>query len=1200
MTALRIQQHTARSVGTRPDTERNLSLIFADAEKATRDCPCAPTTGSNGRQNVTLDSHTFEGESFRVRCTNCGTELIPGKRFCHVCGTAVVITCARCGAVLQPEFRFCPDCGWRVSAGDEPEASPESVPSNGDQLARLKRHVPENLAQKIRASTGVVAGERKLVTVLFCDLAGSTAIAERLDPEDYHDLLEAYLEVTFREIYRFEGIVNQLAGDGLMALFGAPIAHEDAPERAVEAAVAIRAALESLNETLAETGRPALRARIGIHTGPVVVGTVGNDLKMDYTAVGDTTNLAARLESLAEPGTILISEATQRLVRGRFEMRPLGPFDVKGKTEPVPAYEVVGRSAAATPMALAVERGLTLLVGRDEELSQLTACYARLGGGLAQVVAVVGEAGSGKSRLVYEFKRALEDEAVAFFEARCSSLSHDLPYGVWINMLRQYFDILSGESPSCACDRVAAKLEAEDEHLADIGPYLCRLLVTPADGIDETPIDELKQKTFEAVSRLVVAVSRRVPVLMLIEDLQWMDEPSREMLDLAVARLNGRMMLLVSHRPEFQPAWRTHAALTQLNLGPLSNEEATQIVRALAGGPLPAELEERILVKAEGNPFITEEITRALIEEGFLRPVDGQMALNRPLAEIRIPDTVHELIGARLDRLSPQAKRVVQVAAVFGRQFHSRDLSEMLNGEGIDVPAELQEIETRGIIHRKSMLSRDEFRFGESLTQEVAYDTLLFKDRRQLHGRIGTLVEAQAGDESPERSALLAHHFARGDDPVKAVRALMRAGHDAEQLPSFGTAVAFYRQAWAAADAALDTTNSDPALQGLAMEAAHSLCRLVVMYDSPDRGEFERAARRGRALAEALGDTATAAGFCAYHGMLMGNDRERFAQGLTLIEEGLTMVRRAGLELSTISISRALAWAYTCDGRFDLALRTFDWVVGELERRSDPTRPPDMYMSSRWMRDATRYLSDDVHGAVQSLTETYELAVRAPNRTIQSTSAATLAQAAHVCGQYAEAKRWADRGLELAQAIGSVGALRTASALALAARVDLGEPVNFARYAAAIEQGIAAGGTLLFNIRVITQSLLTLGDLARAEDLARLAYQRAAGRLREMLSMSALGDVMLRRGSSSWDEAEQWYQRAGALAETLKLRSTLAAVALGLGELLALRGDRAGGTARIRQALAMYRDLGFGHHQRRAEHLLASFDAPLAVDATAP
>jgi len=1145
-----------------------------------------------------------------VQCASCGAELLAGKRFCHACGARVVLTCPQCNAAVVPGFRFCPDCGFQLAARGNGAGTPDAqAPATSgdlpaaDRLARLTKHIPDSLAEKIRATAGTLTGERKLVTVLFCDLVGSTAIAEGLDPEEYHDLLERYLELAFAEIYRFEGIVNQLAGDGLMALFGAPIAHEDAPERALRAALAIVKRVSGLRSQ--GSGRnpqhPApdtgLSVRVGIHTGPVVVGAVGNDFKMDYTATGDTTNLAARLQSHAAPGAVLVSEATYRLVRGLFVFRDVGPLTVKGKSEPVMAYEVLSATATTTPIEIAAERGLTPLVGRDQELAQLRGCYERLSGNLAQVVAIVGQAGSGKSRLVYEFKQRLAGANVTFFEARCSSLSQMTPYAPWINMLRQYFDLTPGEAANCACEKIALRVNTMDPQLDHINPFLCHILAMPGDGISNLPADELKRGTFEAVAKLVMSASRRAPVVMIIEDLHWIDESSREMLELAVTELCAEpVMLVITHRPDYEPSWHTRAAFTQLNLHALSDDDTTAIIRALAGGRPPVELEQRILFKAEGNPLVAEEITRALVEEGDLVAGNGEVHLTRPAAMIRMPDTLQELIGARLDRLGPHAKRVVQVASVLGRQFHRAQLERLLDGEDIQVGATLDELQRRGVIHRKNILSKEEFRFGESVTQEVAYEGLLLKQRRQLHERVGALIESGDGEGGPERSMLLAHHYARSDNRDKALEALLRAARDAEQVPSFAAAVGLYRQAWEVADAALAALpNADERLRRWALEAAVGLCRGVVLYDTPDRGNFERAAVRGRELAEALGDAGAVAALCTFQGMRMTNERERFAEGVALVEKGLALARQSGFDITPLSISRALGWNYLLDGRFELAQRTYDWVVSELKEKEGDARPSDLHISSRWMRDVVRYFSDDLDEALDGLAETHELAVHAPNRTIQSASAGSRALIHFARAEYAEAQRWAERGIAVGQAIGNMGSLRTATVVALATRVELGETMVVPGEADLIEQGLTAGGNLLLNIGIITDTFLALGDLDRAERLARLAQERAAGRLRQLLSAIAMGDVMVRR--RRWDEGQRLYDQAGALAETLGARSALAAARLGTAELAAARGDHATCVAALVQALEISRALGLARYQARGERLRPRTDTDVAQHA---
>ena len=1111
-----------------------------------------------------------------VQCVTCDAELISGKRFCSECGTENAPRCPSCGAAVQSRFRFCPDCGATLTAADP-------------DLNRPAAHMPDELAQKLRAAPRPALEERKLVTVLFCDLVGSTAIAERLDPEEYRDLLEQYMALAFREIYAVEGVVNALAGDGLMALFGAPIAHEDAPHRAVRAALAIRDALAAFNATPAAGGLD-LQVRIGIHTGPVVVGTVGNDLKMDYTAVGDTTNLAARLQAAARPGAILISHATHRLVRDAFVADLAGPFAVKGKREPVVAYEVHGVSAATSPMAIAAARGLTPLVGRDTELAELTSCFARARDGLAQVVAVVGDAGSGKSRLIYEFKQRIASEPVAYFEARCSALSQTIPYAPMIDMLRRHFAVASDDSPHAVCGKIVARLADLDDAPETMHPHLCRMLAVHDDGPPGAPPEEHRQQAFEAVAKLVFLTSQKRPVLMILEDLHWMDDASREMIALAVTQMHSaRITLVVSHRPDYQPTWRSTAALTYLRLRPLADDDVRAIMRTVAGGRLPTALEQRMLGKAEGNPFFTEEITRTLVEDGFLLRGDGHIRLTRPVAEIGIPDTVQELIGARLDRLAPETKRVAQVAAVFGRQFHRTQLAQLVAGEGIDVARELERLESRGIVHRKDVLSADEYRFGESLVQEVAYEALLLKERRQLHDRVGTLLERDGAAADPNRVALLAHHFSHGDDRRKAITALLRAAHGAEALPSYSAAVTFYRQAWALADPALaEAGGDDEELKRAVVDATFGLVRIAVLYGPSHHDDAERAAERGRALAAELGNVETLAGLYTYHGLaLMSGERDRFAAGLALAEEGLAIAQRARLDLVATSISRGLAWSYLLDGQFALARRTIDWVVHDLEERGQRELLSDVYFGARWVREGVCYGSDDFATAETSARETYELAITAGNRTTLSGAAATLAQIHFERSEYAEAKRWADRSLEVAQSIGSIAGIRTAAAIALAARLELGEPANVASYVDAIEEGLAQGGNLPLNSRLVIEALLSVGEVARARRVAELANGRGGGRLREVSLAAALGDVMLRLGAAHWIDAERWYGRALALAQAIGARSSEVAALLGTAELAIARGDRETARRQLELALGHCRELGLRRFQARAERLLA-------------
>lgn len=1061
-----------------------------------------------------------------MRCRACGTELLPGKSFCHACGARATQACSQCGAEVDPGFRFCPDCGHALAA--DPPAPPPPAASP----------VPDDLAQKIRAAHSL-PGERKQVTVLFCDLAGSTAVAGGLDPEVYREVLDQYVALAMHEVYRFEGIVNQLSGDGFMALFGAPVAHEDAPQRAVLAAVAIRDALAHFNDQLQRERGVALPARIGLNTGPVVVGTVGNDLKMDYTAIGDTTNLAARLEQLAQPGTILISEATARLVRGLARLRQVGPLVVKGKAEPVLAHEVLDVREQTSPMSVAAERGLTPFVGRDEELAQLDACFGRIQGHYTQVVSVVGAAGSGKSRLIYEFRQrqADADAPVTVFEGRCAALTQSIPLAPFVAMLRQYFDLSPSDDEASAWAKVERRVGKDVAEIDAAYPLLCRVLSLPAATPTDLPLERLKRETFEAIAKLVHSESQRGPVVLVLEDLHWIDEPSQELLEMAIARLSrAAVMILLSHRPEYRPQWRTEAAVTQVHLRPLLDADVLRIGRSLAGGALPDELEARILAKAEGSPFFAEEITRSLVEEGFLSSGDGAVRVTRPIDEVLIPGSVREVIAARLDRLSPAAKHVAQLAAVLGRQFHREQLAQLLADEPVDLAQELDALRRRGVIHRKSLFSDDEYRFGESLTQEVAYDSLLHRQRRALHGRVAALIEA-GGEGGLARAALLAHHFARSDDRVRAVETMLRAAEEAERLPSFRTALDLYRQAWEIGEALLGDSPDDARVRRWLMDATLGFTRVTVLYGSSADPDAERAALRGRELALQLGVREAAGTLRTMHGMLLTVDPERFAEGVAITEAAVAEARESGDPMLALSASRAVAWHYLLDGRFDAARTTIEWVERGLIERDGAPGVAETYLAARLMHDGILQASDELDVAFARANETFALADRAANHTVRAGTSVLLAQLHLQRAEFAAARDWAARGLEIAEQIGNVAGLQRPRALQLAARVALGEAVTMGALGDALEDGMRRGGNALLATQAIVDTCIALGELGRAERVARLAMERAAGRYRQVLAGAALADVLVRLGPSSWAEAERCIDRNLGIAEAIGARA---------------------------------------------------------------
>ena len=1137
-----------------------------------------------------------------MRCSRCGTELLPGKKFCVACGAPAQVPCSNCGAPVEPGWRFCPDCGRELAAEPAPSANPsppvappappEAAPGDA-RLSRLSRHIPESLAERIRAA-GAVAGERKRATVFFCDLVGSTALAERLDPEEYRDLLEQYLELVLGEIYRFEGIVNQLAGDGMMALFGAPIAHEDAPERAVLAALAIQRELAALSERLLADGGAALRARIGIHTGVVIAGTVGNELKMDYTATGDTTNLAARLQSLAKPGTILVSEATHSLLRGHFKTRAVGPFEVKGKSDPVTAYEVDGPLERAPGFATAQRGELTPLVGRDAELGQVLACFDRLGSGLSQIVSIIADAGMGKSRLVHEFRKRLKGREVELLEARCSSLTRAVPYSPWIAMFRRWFGLEPGDDERTQTRKIAERFTDENGAVDAGYIHLCWMLGLTPEGVERPSEESVKQGGFEAVARLIERISDRVPVVMLIEDLHWIDDASREVLELSLSRTSiKRVMFLVTHRPDWRADWQSSAAMTQLRLRPLEDADAARIVAARAGAAVPPEVEKRILRKADGNPFYLEELTRALVEDGTLALRDGTVRATRSADEIRIPDTIGELLGARIDRLSPAAKRVAQVASVLGRQFARAHVEKLLEGEPIDVLAELLELERRGILHRNGGMDLGELRFGESLTQEVAYEGLLMRERRQLHDRAAQLFEAEGravtrAGEGRRALALAAHHLARGEDRARGIQALIAAANEALAVPSYGDAIRLFREAWQLAELTLgERRELSEETKRLALRAAVGISVAAIVYGDSGSERDEQATRRGISLAEELHDDESLASLLVNYGIVVLNSsRERFGEGLELAERGVEIAQRAGLVAKLPKITRGLVWAYLLDARFEDARRQVEAVLQSLVDAGQAERNTDVYLGTRYFRNRVLFESDEIDLAESDALDLFERAKAAGNRTMFCAGASMLASVATLRGDSAKAEYWAEVGLPVAEQIQSLAAVRGTGAALLLARADRGERNATQVELDRVERGLFASGDLGINSETIVEALLEVGELRRARRIAEARVERSGGRLREARGALMTGMVALATGPEEFAEAERAFSEALARGLEIGARSLEGRAHLGLAELAHERGDLSTMESHARQALAILRPMGFGRYAMRAARLL--------------
>ena len=587
-------------------------------------------------------------ETTSWRCAVCQQPQGPAARFWVACGTPRPEVCPSCGQAVSVPATFCPRCGQRL------DARPSAV-STPSLEAALSPPLPVSPA----VTTRVMAGERKRVTVLFCDLVDSTALAERLGPEAMHRLLQRFFDLALHEVRRYEGTLNQFLGDGFMALFGAPMAHEDHVRRALLAALGLQRRLhEHCADFEAQYG-VGLTTRMGLNTGLVVVGTLGDNLRMDYTAVGDTTNLAARLQQLAAPDTILISEATSRLAQGLVSLEALEPVQVKGKRGRIPVYKVLGLGPHRAPLAGRDERALSPLVGRERELALLGEVLEQIERGQGQAVGIVGEAGLGKSRLLYEFRQRLAGRRVTVLEGRCLSYGSAVPYLPLLDLLRSHCDITEVDSPEGITEKMRIGLQDVALEQEEYAPYLLHLLGVPA-GTEPLALltpEAVKARTFATLRQMHLNSSQRQPLILIVEDLHWIDETSEEYLAALVESLAGAPLLVLgTYRVGYHLPWLDKSYTTQLTLRRLSPQDSLTVVHATGQGTvLPEALVHELLDKAEGNPFFLEELTRAVLEREELG------------ADVPVPDTIQGVLMARIDRLPEGSRRLLQTAAVLGR-----------------------------------------------------------------------------------------------------------------------------------------------------------------------------------------------------------------------------------------------------------------------------------------------------------------------------------------------------------------------------------------------------------------------------------------------------------------------------------------------------------------------------------------------------
>jgi len=824
---------------------------------------------------------------------------------------------------------FCGKCGHDLALPSKP--TPKDL-SFDEKLDKIQRYLPKGLTEKILSQRNKIEGERKQVTVMFCDMEGFTHLSERLGPEEAYSIMDQVYEILIHKVHDYEGTVNEMTGDGIMALFGAPIALEDAPQRAIRSALAIHREMLRFSQKIKQEKEttPSLKIRIGIHTGPVVVGTLGNDLRVEFKAVGDTVNLASRIEGLADPGATYVTEDIFKLTEGLFRFEALGELEVKGKEEAVKTYRVIAPSTRRTRFDVSAERGLTPFVGRERELELLLDGFERSKEGRGQAFSIVSEAGVGKSRLLYEFRKAVSNEDVTFLEGKCLSYSRGVAYYPVIDTLKSRFDIQEGDGDLEIREKVTRGLKVMEADEASTLPYLLELLSVKDSGIDKIPMspEARKDRIIEALNRTVLKGSEIRPLIIAIEDLHWIDKSSEERFKSLLDSIPGaRILLLFTYRPEFVHTWGGKSYHSQVTLNRLSNRESLAMVSYLLGTEdIERDLEEFILEKTEGVPFFIEELIKSLKDLKIIEREDNRYLLAKDIKDVAIPSTIQDVIMARVDSLPEEIKRLLQTVSAAGREFSYELVKRVADIAQEKLLSHLSALKDSELVYERGIYPQSSYIFKHALTQEVAYNSLLVKRRRQIHGKIAEAIEALYPERLEEHCELLAYHYGCSANTDKAVDYLDLANQKAARLNAMEEAKAHFDEAMELLDTIPETeVNRQRRISLLVNQVTvfGLLFKLPEYYELLTR--YEPMAS-GLANSDLLGAFYAGMGRCEYS---FGH----FDQAIQTLSKAAEIAEASGNVEEAGHAYAELAWSHVYRGNFDRVLSLKEEVLGKMEQR---------------------------------------------------------------------------------------------------------------------------------------------------------------------------------------------------------------------------------------------------------------------------
>jgi len=732
-----------------------------------------------------------------MKCPKCQTANPEDKKFCHDCGAKLSLTCPQCNSEIIPGSKFCGDCGHNLTISSKLTRKELSF---DEKLEKIQKYLPKGIAEKILSQRDKIEGEKRQVTVMFCDMKGFTPLSEKLGSESMYAMMDEVYEILIHRVHAYEGTVNEMTGDGIMALFGAPIALEDAPQRALRSAMSIHREISRYNEKVKkEKGDlPNIQMRVGIHTGPVVVGTLGNDLRVEFKAVGDTVNLAARMEQLAEPGTTYVTEDTFKLTEGYFRFEALGEKEIKGKEKSLKVYQVIAPSTRRTRFDVSAERGLTPFVGRQRELELLLDGYERSKEGRGQAISIISEAGIGKSRLLYEFRKAVTNEDVTFLEGRCLSYSRNIAYHPIVDVLRANFDIQDTDTDQIIREKVTRFLKVLNIDETSTLPYLLELLSIKDSGIDKIPMspEARKDRTLEALKRITLKGAEYRHVIMAIEDLHWMDRSSEDAMKELLESIPGaRVFLIFTYRPEFIHAWGSRTYHSQVTLNKLSNRETLAMIEhVLATRDIDRHLEDLILQKAEGIPFFIEEFIKSLKDLKIIECRNGAVTLIQDIKTVAIPSTIQEVIMARIDKLPEGAREVLRTGSVIEREFSHELLKKVTNLSEQELLSHIFTLKDAELLYERGIYPQSTYIFKHALTREVAYDSILTKKKKELHAKVASTIEEIYKDDICYHYGVLSGHCIASENYEKGAEYARLEARKYHRAGSYRDAISYAKK----------------------------------------------------------------------------------------------------------------------------------------------------------------------------------------------------------------------------------------------------------------------------------------------------------------------------------------------------------------------------------------------------------------------